>query len=387
MLFLIALLGSALALPEVSNGKDPFLRERAVCYEDDTLQSFRYWRVDSEPYCSRLLDVKDLTSTLRPATLRTTTTTVSTTVTILPTTTTVALLTAYTTITTAIGHIQKRENAAIITSTSDVQLQPYAYNYVQSMISGADRNASIASSVYSACSCLSITPKTVSTQPTIQATRTITGSAEETRAAVTVTSGTSIFTITQTVLAQANLYPDQVYGDSSSLVSSSSVIASMPSVLPVPSATTPSLSASPLNSSFSGDIGSGPRGGGLSTSASYATTNITPLSASPSSSSLLSFSSTSSSSRPIATSINGVGCPSINGTIFTTQNGEQFQLQCYRSYGGSVAIGLDEPYFRDCIEECSTVNQGFSAVRCYGTTWLKYSAGIHCNLKSQTGLI
>lgn len=71
MLFLIALLGSALALPEVSNGKDPFLRERAVCYEDDTLQSFRYWRVDSEPYCSRLLDVKDLTSTLRPATLRT----------------------------------------------------------------------------------------------------------------------------------------------------------------------------------------------------------------------------------------------------------------------------------------------------------------------------
>ncbi|KAL8734539.1 MAG: hypothetical protein Q9166_001439 [cf. Caloplaca sp. 2 TL-2023] len=104
------------------------------------------------------------------------------------------------------------------------------------------------------------------------------------------------------------------------------------------------------------------------------------------SSPLIKPSSTSSSSRPIGTSINPEGCPSINNTILTTTNGQQYQIQCYREYGGPVSIGLDQPYFRDCIEQCSHVNAGFSAVRCYGTTWLKYASGIHCNLKTQSAL-
>ena len=73
MLFIVALLGSTFAHPDNSLREKPdiFLQERAICYEDDTLLSFRYWRIDSEPYCSKLLDIEDITSTLPPATSRT----------------------------------------------------------------------------------------------------------------------------------------------------------------------------------------------------------------------------------------------------------------------------------------------------------------------------
>lgn len=33
------------------------------------------------------------------------------------------------------------------------------------------------------------------------------------------------------------------------------------------------------------------------------------------------------------------------------------------------------------------MNDGFSAIRCYGVTWLKYSAGVHCTLKAQSALV
>ena len=72
------------------------------------------------------------------------------------------------TVTTTIGHIGKRDVAATITSTIDVEPEPYSYNYLSSFVSGAERNASIASSVYSACSCLHLTPKTVSSRSTVQ---------------------------------------------------------------------------------------------------------------------------------------------------------------------------------------------------------------------------
>ena len=69
----IALLGLAFAHSEFSrhNEADVFLQERAICYDDDTLSSFKYWRVDAEPYCSSLLDIRDITSTLPPAVSRT----------------------------------------------------------------------------------------------------------------------------------------------------------------------------------------------------------------------------------------------------------------------------------------------------------------------------
>ncbi|KAL8791506.1 MAG: hypothetical protein Q9213_000123 [Squamulea squamosa] len=306
-----------------------------------------------------------------------TTTTVFSSVTTLPTTTTVAQGTTVTTITA--GKNQKRENAATITSTIDVQPQPYGYNYVLSMSSGAERNASIASSVYSACSCLRTTPKTVSTQSTTESTRTITGSDGVTQAAVTVTSGTFTLTVTE---RSPNYYPYQSYVDSSSSANSSSTRRPLTgSSIPSVTASSISIVLPTFNNSYSTGTGSGPRGG-ASTSTPSAAINTTL----PSVPSLLPSSSTTSSLRPVGTSINPAGCPTENNTIYTTSNGQQYQLQCYRVYGGPVSIGLDQPYFRNCIDQCSLVNAGFSAIRCFGVTWLQYDEGIHCNLKGQSAL-
>ena len=152
----------------------------------------------------------------------------------------------------------------------------------------------------------------------------------------------------------------------------------------VPSIRTPSFSTSAiaLNDSYSTGTGSGPRGGDSTSSASYATINTTLPTSIPSSIP----SSTTSSQLPVGTSINQIGCPGINNTIFTTVAGQQYQLQCYRVYGGAALIGLDRSNARECIEQCSTVNAGFSAIGCYGVTWLQYDQGIHCNLKSQSAL-
>lgn len=38
--------------------------KRGVCYDDDTYESFKYWIVDSEPYCKSLLGIVDVTSTV-----------------------------------------------------------------------------------------------------------------------------------------------------------------------------------------------------------------------------------------------------------------------------------------------------------------------------------
>ncbi|CAL8583176.1 hypothetical protein XPA_008809 [Xanthoria parietina] len=410
--FFAALLGSAFADPEFSRRGEPdrLLQGRGICYKDDTFLSFQYWRVDAEPYCSKLLNIRDVTSTLGPATSRTTTTTVSSSVVTLPTTT-VAKAIAYTTVTITAGDVQKRENAATVS----------AEGYVQSMLSGANTNASIASSVYSACSCLSITPKTVSTQSTVQTTRTITGSIDATEAAATVTSGTSTLTVTKTIPAQGNYYPYQVYGSSSSLASSSSAgvplsASSIPSdtasiissgrasAIPsnttlffssgiassVLSGTTPSLSTAPIDgySSYSTGNGSGPRGGASVASTAYTAT--LPAATLPSYVPSVIPSNTTSSPSPedtnIGVSIEPEGCPGINNTIWTNSYGQQYQLQCYRFYAGPISIGLDQPHFRECMEQCSLVNAGFSAIRCYGVTWLKFGDGIHCNLKGQTAL-
>lgn len=72
-LYAAALVGIVIALPEVFQWKktDVLLQEREICYDDDTLLSFRYWIIDSGPYCSSLLKLEDVTSTLPPATSRT----------------------------------------------------------------------------------------------------------------------------------------------------------------------------------------------------------------------------------------------------------------------------------------------------------------------------
>lgn len=38
--------------------------KRGICYDDDTYESFKYWIVDSEPYCSSLLGLSDITRTV-----------------------------------------------------------------------------------------------------------------------------------------------------------------------------------------------------------------------------------------------------------------------------------------------------------------------------------
>ena len=43
-----------------------FLLPRAICYEDDVLQSFQTWEPDSVPYCSSLLGISDHTTFVGP---------------------------------------------------------------------------------------------------------------------------------------------------------------------------------------------------------------------------------------------------------------------------------------------------------------------------------
>ncbi|KAL8869387.1 MAG: hypothetical protein Q9198_007901, partial [Flavoplaca austrocitrina] len=185
-----------------------------------------------------------------------------------------------------------------------------------------------------------------------------------------------------------------VYTDSSSLTSSSSTggMLSGSFVPPItassePSDKVPSPSVAPdtFNTSYSTGIGSGPKGGGASTT--FAPYPAIDTSLPPSSVADPIPSSTISSILPVGTSVDPAGCPRENNTIYTNSYGQQYQLQCYRFYSGAISIGLDQPNFRTCIEQCSRVNAGFSAIRCYGVTWLQYEeGGIHCNLKSQGAL-
>ncbi len=38
--------------------------KREICYDDDTLLSFKQYILDSAPYCSSLLSIEDFTSTV-----------------------------------------------------------------------------------------------------------------------------------------------------------------------------------------------------------------------------------------------------------------------------------------------------------------------------------
>ncbi|KAL8702737.1 MAG: hypothetical protein Q9201_004090 [Fulgogasparrea decipioides] len=393
MLLSAALFGLAFAYPELSRPEeaDVFLQERGVCYEDDTLLSFEYWRLDSEPYCSSLLGIEDVTSTLLPATSRTTTTTLSEVATTLGTTLTVAQVTVSVTTTSIAGHVGRREKAATITSTVGMQPQPYyAYNPVPSILSYADRHASIASSVYSACSCLHISPKTVSSQTTVQTTRTVSGVSDRTEAAATVTIGTITTTITETAWPHPD-YPYPVANSSSCSANSSILVSSSLSVPSISLVTIYGSSAGtglpyPTSTSYISPASNTTSPTRTSITTSPTTTSLATSLPPPLNTTLVLPSTTLSSLLPIGTSIDPRGCPTINNTIYTLPSGQQYQIQCYRAYGGPVSIGLDQPHLLDCLEECSTVNAGFSAIRCFGVTWLKYGNGVHCNLKAQSAL-
>ena len=61
----LALCNSVVGRPGVSRPRNLLnvLEPRKICYEDDTLLSFQYWIIDSEPYCSSLLGIVDTTET------------------------------------------------------------------------------------------------------------------------------------------------------------------------------------------------------------------------------------------------------------------------------------------------------------------------------------
>ncbi|KAL8998366.1 MAG: hypothetical protein Q9169_002579 [Polycauliona sp. 2 TL-2023] len=129
--------------------------KRGICYDDDTYESFKYWIVDSAPYCSSLLGLVDNTRTVSRVS-RTTTTTVSVNFVTRTATTTVPAVTEISTIFTPA--LNRREAAPATTVAPNFyEENPYAY----SMGVGDAVNASIASSVYSACSCLSLQPSDV----------------------------------------------------------------------------------------------------------------------------------------------------------------------------------------------------------------------------------
>ena len=88
----------------------------------------------------------------------------------------------------------------------------------------------------------------------------------------------------------------------------------------------------------------------------------------------------------IGKSIDLDGCPTENHTVYNDPNGQVYQIQCYVDYSGPTYIGLNETNFAECLQECSNINLGFSAISCYGATFSPYATGIGCNLKTQDGL-
>ncbi|KAL8957381.1 MAG: hypothetical protein Q9193_005331, partial [Seirophora villosa] len=270
------------------------------------------------------------------------------------------------------------------------------------MASEADQNAAIASSVFSACSCLYLAPKTVSSQATVESTRSIQGINVETEYAATVTAGTSTITVTSNALP-VSTYPylntSEPSADSTSFTTVSTTSTRYNTTyitgtaLPFSLNTTSLLPPYPTSNTSSATAltTTGPSLDSTSSSASSSNTSTSILSIGTSI-------NTSSSSAPpslpstappgIGTSVNPRGCNTINNTVFTDDTGRQYQIQCYLRYGGPVSIGLDSATFRECMDECSTVNAGFSAIRCYGVTWLKYARGtVRCNLKAQAPLL
>ncbi|KAI4193633.1 MAG: hypothetical protein LQ348_002813 [Seirophora lacunosa] len=328
------------------------------------------------PSASDVQDVSQLLAAAgRSADENRTTTTVADAVTTLPQTLTVAQVTEIVTTTITAGGILKRDGAAAVTSAVDVVPQPYSYDYVSSLASEADQNA----------------------------TRSIQGSNVMTEYAATVTAGTSTITVTSNALpvfTYPYLNTSEPSADSTSFTTVSTTSTRYNTTyitgtaLPFPLNTTSLLPPYPTSntSSAAALTTTGPSldpTSSSSASSSNTSTAILSIGTSINMSSSSAPTSVASTAPPgIGTSVNPRGCNTINNTIFTDDTGRQYQIQCYLRYGGPVSIGLDSATFRECMDECSTVNAGFSAIRCYGVTWLKYARGtVRCNLKAQAPLL
>ena len=99
--------------------------------------------------------------------------------------------------------------------------------------------------------------------------------------------------------------------------------------------------------------------------------------------------SNSSSYLPTASpspSADANGCPYRNGTKYIAQC-QEFTILCYQNFAGPTFLGLSEATLNDCIEDCATVNVGFSQDRCYG---LSYNTSVgpgkkNCYFKTEEG--
>ena len=94
--------------------------------------------------------------------------------------------------------------------------------------------------------------------------------------------------------------------------------------------------------------------------------------------------SASSSYGPIASPITPSLCPSGNATVLETPYGDQYQIQCSRQYIATSLFEVSVPSFDDCIGVCSTRNEGFSDISCFGITWTPSNTDSPCGLKIQS---
>ncbi|KAI4203365.1 MAG: hypothetical protein LQ350_001886 [Teloschistes chrysophthalmus] len=99
-------------------------------------------------------------------------------------------------------------------------------------------------------------------------------------------------------------------------------------------------------------------------------------------------SATSSAPTAEVSSLNIRNCPGANGTDVVLPDGQTFAVVCGTNYGGPVDIGLYESSFGQCVSDCGISNNGFSAPRCRGVTYLPYSTGNdeNCFWKNQAAL-
>lgn len=94
-----------------------------------------------------------------------------------------------------------------------------------------------------------------------------------------------------------------------------------------------------------------------------------------------------SSSFPTGTSTIPVdGCPFRNGSTYDTQC-QRYIIYCYFNYAGPTFLGLKENSLNDCIDDCATVNRGFSQDDCFGINFnTSETEQSNCFFKTQSGV-
>ena len=79
-------------------------------------------------------------------------------------------------------------------------------------------------------------------------------------------------------------------------------------------------------------------------------------------------------------------CPYPDHYTYSSQC-QDFEILCYKNYAGPTFLGLFEKNLNDCIEDCATVNVGFSQDKCYGITFnVSEIAEKNCYFKTAEGV-